>query len=440
MTPWKQPTKMKKLTHIFASLCLLITSVAIAQQTPAPAQAGAYTILGATAHIGNGEVIDNSVIVLENGKITAIADALTTKIAQKGTIIQADGQHVYPGFIATNTTLGLIEVAAVRATNDDDEMGDFNPHIKARIAYNAESKVVESMRPNGVLMAQTRPQGGSISGTSSIMQLDAWNWEDATYKADDGIFLNWPSSMRRGRWWAGEEPGYKPNKDYQKDIDKINVFFKNASAAAKGTTDKNLAFDAMKGVMNGTQKVYVQANAEREILDVIAFAKEMKMSNVVLVGGYQANKVAAQLKANNIPVILQRVQDLPAMDDHDYDLPYKLPKLLTDAGVTVALGYDGEYWQVRNLPFYAGQVTQFGMSDEEALKLITSNPAKIMGIDKTTGTLEVGKDATLFISKGNALDMRSNQISRAFIQGRDLSLESHQTELWKRYSEKYSRE
>ena len=196
----------------------------------------------------------------------------------------------------------------------------------------------------------------------------------------------------------------------------------------------------MKGVMNGTQKVYVQANAEREILDVIAFAKEMKMSNVVLVGGYQANKVAAQLKANNIPVILQRVQDLPAMDDHDYDLPYKLPKLLTDAGVTVALGYDGEYWQVRNLPFYAGQVTQFGMSDEEALKLITSNPAKIMGIDKTTGTLEVGKDATLFISKGNALDMRSNQISRAFIQGRDLSLESHQTELWKRYSEKYSRE
>ena len=128
------------------------------------------------------------------------------------------------------------------------------------------------------------------------------------------------------------------------------------------------------------------------------------------------------------------------MDDHDYDLPYKLPKLLTDAGVTVALGYDGEYWQVRNLPFYAGQVTQFGMSNEEALKLITSNPAKIMGIDKTTGTLEVGKDATLFISKGNALDMRGNQISRAFIQGRDLSLESHQTELWKRYSEKYTRE
>lgn len=440
MTPWKQPIKMKKLTQILASLCLLIASVAIAQQTPAPAQTGAYTILGATAHIGNGAVIDNALIILEDGKITAIADALTTKIQQKGTLIQAKGQHVYPGFIATNTTLGLIEVGAVRASNDDDELGDFNPHIRAIIAYNAESKVVESMRPNGVLMAQTRPQGGDISGTSSIVQLDAWNWEDAAYKTDEGIFLNWPNSMRRGRWWAGEEPGFKPNKNYQKDIDAIETFFENAAAYAKGSTDKNLPFDAMKGVMNGSQKVYVQANAEREILDVIAFAKAMNLSNVVLVGGYQANKAAAQLKANNIPVILQRVQDLPAMDDHDYDLPYKLPKLLTDAGVTVALGYDGEYWQVRNLPFYAGQVTQFGMSDEDALKLITSNPAKIMGIDATVGTLEVGKDATLFISKGNALDMRGNQVSRAFIQGRDISLESHQTELWKRYSEKYTRD
>ena len=125
------------------------------------------------------------------------------------------------------------------------------------------------------------------------------------------------------------------------------------------------------------------------------------------------------------------------MEDHDYDLPYKLPKLLTDAGVTVALGYDAEYWQVRNLPFYAGQVTQFGLSDEDALKMITLNPAKIMGIASTTGTLAPGKDATLFISDGNALDMRGNNLSRAFIQGRDISLESHQTKLAKRYAEKY---
>jgi len=169
---------------------------------------------------------------------------------------------------------------------------------------------------------------------------------------------------------------------------------------------------------------------------VIAFAKAYNLKNVVLVGGYQAYKVASELVEANMPVILQRVQELPSMEDHDYDLPYKMPKLLADAGVTVALGYDAEYWQVRNLPFYAGQVTQFGMSDEEALKMITQNPAKILGVSDTTGTLEVGKDATLFISDGDALDMRTNQLSRAFIQGRDISLESHQTKLWKRYAEK----
>ena len=428
---------MKKLfTYYIIGAFLSISLFAKAQQTPAPAQTEIYTIIGATAHIGNGQVIDNSIIILENGKISVCADATTTKIAQRGTIINATGKHIYPGFIATNTTLGIIEVGAVRPTRDNDEIGDMIPHVRALIAYNAESKVVESMRPNGVLMAQVRPIGGTISGTSSVVQLDAWNWEDAAYKADDAVFLNWPSSVRRGRWWLGEDPGYTPNKDYVKNIGEIKDFIHNARAYTDGQGDKNLAFAAMQGVLNGSQRLFITANAEKEIRDVIAFKKELKLSNVVLVGGYQADKVAVDLVANNIPVVLQKVQDLPALDDHDYDLPYKLPKLLMDAGVVVALGYDADYWQVRNLPFYAGQVTGQGMSDANALKLITANPAKILGIDATTGTLETGKDATLFISEGNALDMRGNQLSRAFIQGRDISLESHQTNLWKRYNQK----
>ncbi len=427
---------MKALTKYMTIAFVLIASVAIGQQTPAPAQTEAYTIVGATAHIGNGSVIDNAILIIEDGKISVCADATTTTVAQRGKVINAQGKHIYPGLIATNTTLGLVEVGLVRQTNDDDEIGDKIPHVRSIIAYNAESKVVESMRPNGVLMAQIRPLGGRISGTSSVVQLDAWNWEDAAVKADNGIYANWPSSMTRGRWWLGEDPGFKPNKNYPKDIDDLRTFMNNAKAYSKGNSDVNLPFAAMKGVFDGSQRLFISANDERQIRDVIAFKNELNIPHVVLVGGYQAYKVAAELKANNIPVILQRVQDLPAMDDHDYDLPYKLPKLLTDAGVLVALGYDGEYWQVRNLPFYAGQVTQFGMSDADALKLITENPAKILGLDTTAGTLEVGKDATLFISEGNALDMRGNQLTRAFIQGRDISLETHQTKLWKRYAEK----
>lgn len=405
-----------------------------AQQTPANKQSNAYTITGATAHIGNGTLLENATIIFENGKITAISSGSSVT---KGEVIDATGKHVYPGFIATNTTLGLVEVAAVRQSNDDDEIGEFIPHVRGIIAYNAESKVVESMRPNGVLMAQIRPLGGTISGTSSVVQLDAWNWEDAAYKTDEGIFMRWPNTMTRGQWWLGEEPGFKPSKKYADDLNEVKTFFRNAQAYGKGNSKKNLPFEAMRGVFNGDQKVYISANDQRQILDIIAFASEMNLNNVVLVGGYQAYKVANDLVKANIPVILQRVQELPSMEDHDYDLTYKMPKLLADAGVTVALGYDGEYWQVRNLPFYAGQVTQFGVSDEEALKMITSNPAKIMGIDKQTGTLEVGKDATLFISDGNALEMHGNVLSRAFIQGRDISLESHQTKLWKRYAKKY---
>lgn len=414
----------------------MFTTVVLAQQTPAPAQSGAITITGGTAHIGNGQVIDNAVIVMENGKLTTVADAQVVKIAPQGTVIDAQGKHIYPGFIATNTTLGLVEVGAVRPSNDDDEIGDMIPHVRALIAYNAESKVVESMRPNGVLLAQTRPLGGRISGTSSVVQLDAWNWEDAAYRADDGVWLNWPSSMSRGRWWLGEEPGFKPNKKYTADIDEVKTFIANATAYARGNTDQNLAFEAMKGVISGTQNLYVAANGEREIRDIINFKRDMGIKNIVLVGGYDAPKVAQELANSNIAVIVQRVQEVPDIADHDYDYNYKFAMQLANAGVTVALGYDGEYWQVRNLPFYAGQLTGQGMSDAEALKLITSNPAKILGIDKQTGTLEQGKDATLFISEGNALDMRTNIISKAFIQGRDISLESHQTELYKRYNTK----
>ncbi|WGK64368.1 amidohydrolase family protein [Croceiramulus getboli] len=420
-------------------LCLLVAITTWAQQTPAPEQQQTITITGATAHLGDGQMIKNSTIVFENGKIKAIGDAINSKIAPEGKKIDATGKHVYPGFIAPNTTLGLIEVAAVRASNDDDEIGDLNPHIRSIIAYNAESKVVESMRPNGVLMAQTTPQGGTISGTSSIVQLDAWNWEDAAIRTDDGVHLNWPRSFRRGRWWLGEDPGYSPNKDYQEEVTDLTLFMKNAKAYSEDTQEKNLPFEASKGLFDGSKTLYVHTDGEKEMLDAIAFKNEVGVTKMVFVGAYQGDAIADQLASNNIPVILDRTQNLPSGDDDDYDKPYKLAKLLTDAGVLVALGHEGEYWQARNTPFYAGQVIGQGMDTEEALKLITSNAAKILGIDDMAGTLEVGKDATLFISEGNALDMRGNRLTHAFIQGREISLETHQTELWKRYMEKYSR-
>lgn len=427
--------------NIYIILLFCWSTLSVAQQTPAPSQKEAISIEGATAHLGNGQVIENSLLMFESGKITFIGSA-NARIARSGKIINATGKHIYPGFIAPTKSLGLVEVDAVRASNDEDEIGEMIPNVRSLIAYNAESKVVESMRPNGVLIGQITPQGGTISGTSSIVQFDAWNWEDAAVKVDDGIHLHWSNSFRQGRVRAGEEPGFRPNSNYKQELDKISLFLKNAMVYGQETPKiENLSFKAMQGLFNGTQKLYIYADGEREIIDAISLVKAHGVKEVVLVGGYQAYKITDFLKQNNIPVLVNFTHNTPEFEDDDYDLPYKNPKLLIDAGLLVGMQNNNKAnFQTRNLPFYAGQVVGQGLDKEVALQMITGNNAKILGIDANYGTLEIGKSATLFVSEGDALDMRTNQLTNAYIDGRTISLETHQTELWKRYMGKYEGE
>ena len=424
---------------IYSLLFFFLVGNSIAQQTPAEKQTTAFSIEGATAHLGNGEVIKNSLIVFSNGKITFIGNAMA-KIARVGTVINAKGKHVYPGFIATNTTLGLVEIDAVKATDDQDEIGAMNPHIRSLIAYNAESKVVESMRPNGVLMAQVTPRGGTISGTSSIVQLDAWNWEDAAIKTDDGIHINWPSSFTAGKWWLGEDPALKPDAKYAKNIGKIKSYFMNAKNYLTSNKVKtHLPYQATAGLFNGTKKLFIHVNGQKEITDAITVSKKLGIDRLTLVEGEHADKVADLLVKNNVSVILERPHRNPNGEDDSYDATYTIAKTLIDKGILVSIGMEGqmERMNTRNLPFYAGTFAAFGLDKEVALQLITLNAAKILGIDSFAGSLEVGKDATLFISEGDALEMRGNILTNAFIQGRQISLETHQTELWKRYAKKY---
>lgn len=432
---------MKNLNTNFTLLFLLCITLSLAQQTPAPKQTKTIAIIGATAHIGNGTVIENSLITFSDGKITNIGNAETIKVNTSGMeVINAKGKHIYPGFIVSNGTLGLVEVDAVKASNDLFEMGTFNPHIRSLIAYNSESKVVESMRPNGVLLGQVVPRGGRIAGTSSIVQYDAWNWEDAAIKTDDGVHINWPSSFTRGRWWLDEDPALKPNKDYDKQVKELETYFNEAKSHNAGTKVKrHLPFEALAGLFNNSKHLYINVNDQKSITDAVNFSKSQGISKITLIGAYEADKVTDFLKQNNVSVFLRRVHTRPDNEDDDYDLPFKLAKKLIDAGILVSLEPSGQMERMnsRNLPFYAGTTVAHGLTKEQALQLITQNPAKIMGIDNMYGTLEAGKSATLFISNGDALDMRTNIVTAAFIDGRKLSLETHQTKLYKRYSEKY---
>jgi len=429
-----------KIIKLISIVTVWVTALN-AQQTPANQQSNSIAIIGATAHIGNGKVIENSIVIFKNGIIQNISMLKGGEDISKMDVIKASGQHIYPGFIVPNSTLGLIEIDAVRASDDNEEIGTWNPHIRSLIAYNAESKVVESMRPNGVLLAQITPRGGRISGTSSVVQLDAWNWEDAVVKQNDGIHLNWPSTLSRGRWWLGENSGLKSNPKYSSQTAEIEAYFKHSKANSKSSNGmQNLPLSAMKGLFNNSKTLFVHVNDEKGIIDAVEFSKKQGIKKTVIVGGYESYKLATFLKENNVSVLLQRIHSRPSNDDHDYDLPFKMAKILVDNGVTVGLETSGDMERMnsRNLPFYAGTTVAHGLSKEQALQLICLNTAKILGIDAKYGSLEIGKSATLFVSTGDALDMRTNQLTNAFIDGRKISLETHQTELWKRYSKKYS--
>lgn len=421
------------LSLLSVSTFVSTTSYAQANISPAAKQSQAIAITGATIHIGNGSVIENGTLVFDKGKIVSVSAGGG---AQSGaTEIKANGKHIYPGFIAPITNLGLTEFESVKATLDFNEIGNMNPHIRSLVAYNTDSKVPATLRSNGVLMAQITPQGGTIAGSSSVVQLDAWNWEDAALRADDAMHINWPAIPRSrfGRSTMSEET-MRERRDAA--LSELEAFFAEAKAYAEGkpsVTNPRLA--AMKHVFDGTEKLFITADNQKDIVAAVNFAKRHKITPV-LVGGDEAHLITDFLKENNITVVVKQPHALPNSVDDDVNMPYKNAAVLANAGVPIVISIDG-YWQQRNLPFMAGTVAAWGLDKEKALQAVTLNTAKALGIDKTAGSLEVGKDATLFISAGDALDMKSINVEQAFIQGRNISLDNLHKQLNKKFSEKY---
>ncbi|MBK8369143.1 MAG: amidohydrolase family protein [Bacteroidetes bacterium] len=395
----------------------------------------------AIAHIGNGQVLDNSYVSIKDGKIDMVADARVTKIdpSQFDTTIDLSGKHIYPGLIAPNCILGLQEAEAVRQTSDYYEVGEFNPHVRSLIAYNAESKILETVKANGILYTQSTPRGGRIAGTSSILATDGWNWEDAVIKADDGVHVNFPNTIQKHGWWAEPEPSDK-NPKYTEQVNELITFFNNAFAYynTKNVTDKNLRFEAMKGIFDGTKNLYIRADYVKDIIGAINFSKKYAIKKMVIVGGKDSHKITKLLKENNVAVMLNRLHDLPDLPEAETDLIFKLPYLLQKDSVLFCLQNQGdmEAMNARNLAFLAGTAAAYGLTKEQALQSVTLNSAKILGIDNLVGSIETGKLASLVVSEGDILDMKTNKIILAYVNGRSIKLSNFQNDLNKRYSDK----
>ena len=407
---------------------------------PAKKQEGAIFIKNGTIHVGNGQVLTNTSVEVKEGKIVNIGNNITP--SSGATTVDASGQHVYPGLILSMSNLGLIEVSTVRATVDASEIGEYNPSVRSLVAYNTDSKVINTLRTTGITLANIVPEGGIISGSSSVVQLDAWNWEDAAYATDNAIHINIPNLYNRPSRFGGfmgmQGAQSDPIKKGLEQIEEVKQFFREAKSYGLQTQHQqtNLKLQAVQGLFSKKQKLFIHCDVVREILVAIDFKKEFDF-DVVLVGASECYQVADLLKQHNIPVVIGQMHSLPTAEDDGVDQPYKTPSQLQKAGVLFAINDEDGQQRGKNLPFNAGTAAAYGLSKEEALSAITLNAAKILGIADKTGSVETGKDANIVISDGDILDMRSNKITLVMIQGRIVNLTDKHKQLYERYKVKY---
>ena len=435
---------MKNIQFFIAGLLFMAGHAFSQVPSPAPAQDEPIMLKGGTIHTGTGDVIENGIVAFDKGKLTYVG--LSDGFDRKGLTyreIDVTGKSIYPGLIMTNSILGLSEVSSIKATNDFNETGSLNPNVRSVIAYNADSEIIPESRSNGVLYAQVVPTGGSVAGSSSVVQLDAWNWEDATVRADDGIHIYWPEKYRGPDISKGETE-QQIDEHYTQIISDLEKLFQDGMAYTKLEKPQpvNLRLEAIKPVFTGNSSIYLHVDKAEEIVKSIQLMEKYEVKKIVLVSTSDAYYARDFLKARQIPVILRFIIRLPSRTDEDIVLPYKIPNLLMKEGIEVSLAVDGNSGNLSdmlNLPFAAGTAAAYGLTKEEALKMVTLNPAKVLGISDRAGSLETGKEASLVVSDGDLLDMMSSNVQLAFIAGRQINLDNKHKRLFKKYSERYSR-
>lgn len=425
---------MKRI--IYTLTILLIAFAAINAQMVTKAKTVEVILKGATLHtVSNGDKVAD--LHIQDGKIMAIGSNLSSATAQT---IDCTGKHIYPGMIDGGTRLGLAEIGAVSLTNDYNELGDFIPHMKALTAVNPNSVSIPVTRVNGVTTVLAMPAGGRFPGTSALINLVGYTPEQM-FAGFEGVILNYPSSGKRGRWDRRSAEDIK--KDEEKATKKINdiwdkalLYAKIDSAASAGNqkrNDYNPQMDALLPVIRGTGKLLIEVNKENDILSALKWVKE-KGIDAVLMGVRDGWIVADKIAESGIPVICGPVLGLPGRASDRYDVIYKNPGKMMEAGVKVAIR-TRETENVRNLPFNAGFAAAYGMGTEEALKAVTLTPAEIFGVADMMGSLDEGKMANLFVSDGDPFEPKTT-ISHLYIAGRDVPMESRHTLLYNEFLER----
>lgn len=408
----------------------------------APALAETVVLAGATIHPVSGPAIEGGSVVIRDGRIAAVGTSVPHDPSAR--TIDLSGKHLYPGFISANSVLGLTEVSSVEGTNDFRETGSTNPDIRAEAQVNPESELLPVALANGITSALIVNRGGAISGTSALMHLTGWTREDMTIRSPVGLHVQWPN-MTPVHAFFERRTNEQQAAARDSAIDNIRKAFDDARAywtarGAEGQSgvprhDRDVKWDAMGRALRGEIPVMFHASALNQIRAVLRFADEEKLPKVVLVGGDDAWRVAAELKAKDIPVITGATLEMPRHRFDPYDEAYTVPARLQRAGVRYCISDGGSPFNAmnaRNLPYHAAMAAAFGLPRDEALKSVTLYPAQILGVADRLGSIEPGKIADLIVTDGDPLEIATH-IEQVWVAGKPVSLENRQTRLFSKY-------
>jgi len=414
------------------------------------AENNSVLIRNVTVHPVTGPVVENGSVLVVDGKIEEVGHKTSARSGVR--VVDGKGLHLYPGMINAATNVGLSEISAIRDSVDLDEIGEFNPQLRAEIAFNPSSEHIPVVRAAGITSVITLPSDGSrggragggsiITGQGALMHLDGWTWEEMAVRPMAVMEMLFPE-MRAG---GGRNPFaaaagagrslQEEERQYHAELSHISDFledvrrYKKAKDAKAPGFERDLKLEAMLGVIDGTEPLFVRAERERMIKDAIAFSDKEKVK-IIIADPHEIGGMGPELKKHNIPVVLGKVLALPEHDDDAYDDPYTLPDKFYKAGVKFCFGtFDVEF--ARNVPFEAAQAAAFGLPKDEALKAVTINSAEILGVGSQIGSIEKGKMGDFILTDGDPLEARTN-IKQMFIAGKEVSLESRHTREYEKW-------
>ncbi len=409
--------------------------------------ADTLVIRGGTVHPVAGEPFVGNVVV-EDGVVSAVGPDATAPNART---IDAAGKHVYPGMFDALSQLGLLEVGAVAATDDQAEMGTYNPHLQATTAIHPASEVIPVTRANGITHTVVAPQSdgdGVIAGRAALVNLDGWTVEEMAIDPAIALVVSWPAIQTRRFDFATfsikETPFNEAKENAEKKQGELGDWieaarhYSQAVDSGNGRAEKDLKLDALSQFLEGRAPVIVLANNKRDIEGAVEFAEEEGLK-IILGGARDAWKVKEMLAEKEIPVILGLTQSLPREQDDPHDRPFRNPAELVEAGVKIAFssGAGGGFGpggphNSRTTPYEAGHAIPYGLSEEDALKALTLWPAEILGVADRLGTIEPGKAANLIVTDGSPLDI-TTRIEHLIIAGREVSTSNKHRALYERY-------